>query len=427
MRDSTTVAYPKGSEDRASRHHAGERIGKYTLRRELGRGGMGEVWEVEGQAGEPLALKLMHSEDAGSEERRSRFMREARLLASVRHPHVVGIRDVFAHPGGLALVMDRLAGETLKRRLERGPLGASETMALVVQLLDALVAVHDKRIVHRDLKPDNLFLVSTQGASIDLRLLDFGIASADRVGTRTLTDLTQTGAILGTPAYMSPEQLFGETVDPRADLWSLGIIAYTCITGSCPTEDVALGGVIRRVTKDPIPTLRTHVQGPLADLVDAVLQKEREHRPPSAAACLSILQGRHSAEPRAKAAPRKASVAALAAALGIAALGVAALGTVGAREWRARVNATTADAPTITPAATTSIAAPAEAAPPAVTAASSAMTAAPALEPVTPPSSGPTRASVAQPRPTPKRRASGDPTAKPSSTPPRVEDIVLGQ
>jgi len=284
-----------------SKHHEGERIGKYTLVRELGRGGMGEVWEASSSADHPtvVALKLMHGEHASSENLRSRFMREARLLANVQHPNVVGILDVFAtRDGGLVLAMERLRGESLRQRIDRaGRLTIEETSALLEQLLRALAAIHGKGVVHRDLKPDNLFLVETDGGlppSVDVRVLDFGIASAERIAGRTLTDLTQSGAIVGTPAYMAPEQLFGEAADARSDLWSAGIVAYTCLTGKCPTEDDALGGVIRRVTKDPIAAIRTQrpdVSEAVASFLDAVLHKERDQRPASAEACLEIVQG----------------------------------------------------------------------------------------------------------------------------------------
>jgi len=403
------------SPGRAPRYRAGERVGKFTLGRALGRGGMAEVWEAEGPSGAPVALKLMHAEDAGSEERRSRFVREARLLRSVQHPHVVGIRDVFPSRGGLVLVMDRLVGETLRRRLERGSIGVADTSALVEQLLGALDAIHGKGIVHRDLKPDNLFLVDAGGPRIDLRVLDFGIASAERVGARTLTDLTRTGAILGTPAYMSPEQLFGEEVDPRSDLWAVGILVHVCVTGRCPTEDAALGGVLRRVTKDPIPSIRALLPGPLADLVDAVLRKERAERPPSAAACLAILRGARPG-PVAGRPSRRVLGAAGAVLLAVAA------GTLGLRE---RLRPPPAPAP-VEPAAAPPAAVVDE--PPPVTAASVASSGPP---PGASASARPTRHHRAAPRasgssPAPAASPIAPPSAAPTSTKPGVEDIVIG-
>lgn len=413
------------SGETSSRHAEGEVVGKYTLTHVLGRGGMGEVWEGADERGTPVALKLMHAEDAGDAERRSRFMREARVLANVQHRNVVGIRDVFESPDGLVLVMERLRGETLRHRIERAPLSVPDTTTLVTQLLEALAAIHAKGIVHRDLKPDNLFIVDA-GGNIELRVLDFGIAAAERIGARTLTDLTQSGTILGTPAYMSPEQLYGEEVDGRSDLWSVGILVHTCVTGTCPTSDDALGGVIKRVTKDPIRSIRDRLSPALADLVEAVLHKERTDRPANAEACLEILRGARLARKDgvptedAKPTPAKPSrvgpvAIALVVMLGLFCAGFLGLGWFGATQKRTREQAWELS-PTIAAAGSAS----------APSAASAALSS-------PPPSPSPLASASASPppsvharKPAPKH-APAPSAAKAPSTTPKVEDIVLGQ
>lgn len=439
----TAVSAPvPASGETASRHAEGEIIGAYALKRVLGRGGMGEVWEGTDGQGAPVALKLMHAEDAGDAERRSRFMREARVLANVQHRNVVGIRDVFEATDGLVLVMERLRGETLRSRIEREPLSVKETTVLVEQLLDALSAIHAKGIVHRDLKPDNLFLVDA-GGSLELRVLDFGIAAAERIGARTLTDLTQSGTILGTPAYMSPEQLYGEEVDGRSDLWSVGIVIHTCITGTCPTEDDALGGVIKRVTKDPVPSIRDLLSPALADLVEAVLHKERVDRPASAAACLAILHGARTAPAEgqptrvAGAKPTLASAVAtkpsrvgpvaiaLLVMLGLFCAGFLALGWFGATQGKRTREQTWDLGPTIAKSAPTepSAAVAPIATPPLPSATSAASSTASA-------SATPARTTAlpAGRKPAPKVTPASPPSApRAPSTAPKVEDIVLGQ
>jgi serine/threonine protein kinase len=214
-------------------------LGRFRLERELGHGGMGTVWAATHTlTGKSLALKFLKASSAGDETARRRFFREARSACAVRHPHVVSVHDVIElDDGAPVMVMDLLEGESLRARLDRENTISLELLRpIVIQVLSALEALHAQGIVHRDLKPDNVFLCSAAGEGV--KLLDFGIAkhvARDEASTEGATDtgaLTGTGAMLGTPFYMAPEQAFGEKdIDARVDLWAIGIVLYECLAG----------------------------------------------------------------------------------------------------------------------------------------------------------------------------------------------------
>jgi len=213
--------------------------GKYRLISEIGRGGMGSVWRAENLAWEaPVALKLMSSELSNASEALSRFEREVRLAAGLRSPHVVQVLDHGVDEATRTpfIVMELLEGETLARRLKHvGHLGAAETFQIVSHLVRALSRAHAAGIVHRDLKPDNVFLVRNEEESL-AKVLDFGVAKWTSP-SRLDGGLTRPGSVIGTPFYMSPEQIQGSReIDHRADLWSLSAIACECLTGRRPFE-----------------------------------------------------------------------------------------------------------------------------------------------------------------------------------------------
>lgn len=221
--------------------------GKYRLTRLLGRGGMGSVWEgVHTTLGTRVAVKFIESEHLESTEARSRFENEARAAATLRSKHVVEVYDHGVAPDGRPfIVMEYLQGEPLDRRLERvGRLPAKDTARILQQVCRALGKAHAAGIVHRDLKPENIFLVWDDEDAADVpKLVDFGIAKfTDPSGA---SSATRTGSVLGTPYYMSPEQARGlRSVDHRADLWSLGVIAYRCVVGRLPFMGEAVGDVL---------------------------------------------------------------------------------------------------------------------------------------------------------------------------------------
>lgn len=212
---------------------AGTRIGHYEILSPIGAGGMGEVWRArDTRLHRDVALKALPPLLAQDPERLSRLQREAELLASLNHPHIATIHGVEEQDGTRVLVLELVDGETLAERLRGGPGPVDEALALALQLAQAVEAAHDKGVIHRDLKPANIKITPDQR----VKVLDFGIAKAiaaaagDDDGTITL-DPTRTGVVIGTPAYMSPEQARGEPVGVQADIWAFGAVLYEMLTG----------------------------------------------------------------------------------------------------------------------------------------------------------------------------------------------------
>jgi hypothetical protein len=234
--------------------------GKYRLTRLLGQGGMGTVWEgVHDTLGTRVAVKFIDTEYATSDEVRARFVNEAKAAARLRSKHVVQVYDQGVGDDGRPyIVMEFLPGEPLDRRLDRlKRLPPAETARIVLHVCRALARAHESGIVHRDLKPENVFIVRDDEDETDIaKVVDFGIAKfvdASLVGTSS----TGTGAVLGTPQFMSPEQARGlRSVDHRTDLWSLGVIAYRCLVGALPFKGEAVGDLLVNIcTSDaPVPS-----------------------------------------------------------------------------------------------------------------------------------------------------------------------------
>jgi eukaryotic-like serine/threonine-protein kinase len=256
--------------------------GKYRLEMLLGEGGMGFVWSaynVELEA--PVAVKLLRA-SPNSKRLAERLRFEARATARLVHPSIVRVLDVATTDGGEPfIVMELLTGETLSDALLRGPMSGERAVQLLLPIAEALALAHAHGIVHRDLKPDNVFL-STDGERLQPKLLDFGIAKLG-FGQSPLTKLTEDGTVLGSPLYMSPEQVSGEGVDQRGDIWSFCVVLYKALTGRAP-----FGGADRRAVMDailtelpaPIPEA-AHVHPELARLVHWGMCKDRTRRPSS--------------------------------------------------------------------------------------------------------------------------------------------------
>ena len=217
----------------------GTRLGGYEVIALIGRGGMGEVYRARDLTLErDVAIKVLPHMFAADPERLARFAREARLLAALNHPHIAGIHGVEEAQGVRALVLELVEGPTLAERLRDGPIAAGEATTIARQIADALEAAHEKGIVHRDLKPANI-KVTADG---NVKVLDFGIAKAleERLDgaltdSPTVTAVgTRAGAVLGTAAYMSPEQSRGQPVDKRTDIWAFGCVLYELLTGRAP-------------------------------------------------------------------------------------------------------------------------------------------------------------------------------------------------
>jgi len=241
---------------------------------------MGKVWLAHDlHLDSPCALKLIDDDKAKSEEVRVRFEREAKVSAQLRGAHVV---DVFEHgefEGTPFIAMEYLDGEDLSTRLDRlGRLPLAETYRIIAHVARALARAHAYGIVHRDLKPENVFLVQGDDGEIAI-VLDFGIAKHDAY---SLTDkATKTGSLLGTPYYMSPEQARGKGIDHRSDLWSLGVIAFQCLTGKPPFESEALGELMGLILYEelPRPTSREpSLPAAVDDWWDRAAARDREER-----------------------------------------------------------------------------------------------------------------------------------------------------
>ena len=269
---------------------AGEIVdGKYELIRLLGEGGMGSVYEATHvQIGRKAALKFLHPEIAGNADIASRFLREAQAAAAIGSDHIVDIYDVGQLANGAPyLVMEFLEGEDLSSVLKREKrVDTARAVALVLQLCEALTPAHEKGIVHRDLKPANIFLTHLAGREGWLKVLDFGIAKvrSTLIG-QSSANLTKTGTTLGTPYYMAPEQFMGaRDVDPRADVYSAGVILYQMLTGTTPYKGATYEELIVNVAAGGAMPPRERTPDLSDGLSKAVLQamnREGNQRYPS--------------------------------------------------------------------------------------------------------------------------------------------------
>src|SRR6266436_1888669 len=247
-------------------------VSHYRLLSRIGAGGMGEVWLAEDtQLPRKVAVKLLPRAAAGDPGAVARLLREAKAAATVDHPAVVTVYEAGGASGAPYLVMQHVEGETLSERLARGRLPVQEAVALAEHVADALAEVHALGVVHRDLKPSNIIL-GPHGPKI----VDFGVASL-----KGSADLTSPGAIIGTPEAMSPEQVKGRPADNRSDLWALGVILYTALTGRVPfagetTMDVGFSVV---ASQPPTPSsLRPEVTPRLDQVVIKLLSKDPAQR-----------------------------------------------------------------------------------------------------------------------------------------------------
>ena len=236
----------------------GTRFGAYEIIAPLGAGGMGEVYRARDRTlNREVAIKVLLPALANDPDRLARFSREARVLASLNHPNIAHVYGLEEAAGVGAIVMELVEGPTLADRTAGGPLPVSEALAIAAQIAAALEAAHEQGIIHRDLKPANV-KVREDGT---VKVLDFGLAKAldpassdvvNAMNSPTLTGATMHGVILGTAAYMSPEQARGKTVDKRADIWAFGVVMFEMLTGTRPFESNEVSDTLAFVlTKDP--------------------------------------------------------------------------------------------------------------------------------------------------------------------------------
>ena len=275
---------------------AGSRLGPYEIVARIGGGGMGEVFRArDTRLDRTVAIKILPAEFADNAELRTRFEREARAISQISHPHICALHDVGRAEGVEYLVLEFLEGEPLSERIEKGPLSIAEVLRFGSQIASALACAHRAGIVHRDLKPANV-MITKSGA----KLLDFGVArSAPPLSPPTGEDetvakpLTQVGMILGTIRYMSPEQLAGEEVDARTDIFALGAVLYEALTGVRAFDGKSKTSVITAVLSGsprPVTALRPTVPAALEHVVTKCLAREREQRWESAADVASELE-----------------------------------------------------------------------------------------------------------------------------------------
>ena len=271
---------------------------RYRIDSTLGEGAMGKVFRGEHVMMEKtVAIKVLHQQMLDNEEMIARFQREARAAAALDHPNVCQATDFGQRDdGSFFLVMEYLEGQTLKEVIaEEGQLELDRALHIARQTASALADAHDRGIVHRDLKPENIMLIERGGQADTVKIMDFGIArliaSAQEDEDGEQTRLTREGMIYGTPHYMSPEQVAGDDVDARTDLYALGVVLFEMLAGQPPYDGDNIARVMGKHITQPIPSVSEHcdVPSPLDLLLNTLLAKDADDRPPDASAVIESI------------------------------------------------------------------------------------------------------------------------------------------
>ena len=263
----------------AERRQTPARLGHYVITRKLGEGGMGVVYEARDERLERVVALKTIAALAGDDSARKRLWREARAAASVNHPNICQIYEIGEDTGGLFIAMELLEGEALSEELRRGPLSVARAVSVGLEILSALSALHARGIVHRDLKPSNVF-VTPHG----VKLLDFGLARPELDGAASaVTDVTQTGMIMGTPRYMAPEAVKGEPIDARSDLFAAGAILFEMLAGRPAFGGQTIADVIHATVYEHPPALSgSSMVAAIDRVIRQALAKRPSERLPSA-------------------------------------------------------------------------------------------------------------------------------------------------
>jgi serine/threonine-protein kinase len=275
----------------------GTSLDRWMIERKLGQGGMGAVYLARHAVlGNTAVIKVLKPALAASADAVTRFVREAKAAAAVGSPHIARAMDFGVSPDGTAyLVMEHLEGEDLETLLRRqGALPPRRACEIALQILAGLGAAHRAGIVHRDVKPANVFVAREPGSGAEvIKLLDFGISKV--IEGTSIEVLTRTGMLMGTPVYMAPEQFrSAHLVDPRADLWSVGVILYRMLGGQVPYDGETLEQLILRVLTEPprsLAVVAAHVPPSLVAVVDRALAREPAHRWQSADEMAAAIRG----------------------------------------------------------------------------------------------------------------------------------------
>src|SRR5450759_92216 len=265
----------------------GTKLGSYEIRSAIGAGGMGEVYQAhDTKLGRDVAIKVLPEAFAHDPERLARFQREAKMLASLNHPNIATIYGLEQFGDTHYLVIELVPGDTLQQRVKRdGPVPIDEALGIAKQIAEALEAAHEKGIIHRDLKPANV-KVTPEGK---VKVLDFGLAKAfagdtsteDMGNSPTLSmAATMQGVILGTAAYMSPEQAKGKAVDKRTDIWAFGAVLYELLTGKPAFHGEDVGDILASVvkTEPAFDALPANISPSIRVLLQRCLRKDRRQR-----------------------------------------------------------------------------------------------------------------------------------------------------